>query len=176
MNVRIHVFGIVAAFVFALVGSVPALAAGQTAKAALPQVLATANKWRSDAILVHLSSTKVQCDGTAPEWKYSFYSPQTQKRCVVTARDGNVTVKKVRIGNYTEPLGEFVDSDTAMEAAKKNGLKGNEPSISVMRPAGARSDGTTWIVTGGFKQGDISISLDAKTGKFTKRTVMGTDL
>jgi hypothetical protein len=165
----------ITAFILALVGPVPAQAAGQTAKAALPQVLATAKNWQGDAILVHLSSVKVQPDGTAPEWKYSFYSPKTQKRCVVTARGDGVTVKEVRLGNYTEPLGGFVDSDKAMEVAKKNGLKGKEPSMSVVRPAGAKAGSPSWIVTGGWKNGDVSISLDAQTGRFTKRTVMGAD-
>lgn len=176
MNARTHFVVMITAFVLALVGPVPAQAAGQTAKAALPKVLVSAKDWQGDAILVHLSSAKVLPDGTAPEWKYSFYSPKTLKRCVATARGDKVTVKEVRLGNYTEPLGDFIDSDKAMEIAKKNGLKGNEPSMGVMRPAGARPDGTTWIATGGWKMGvDTTISLDAKTGKFTHRTVLGAD-
>jgi len=176
MNARTQFIGIITAFVLALVGPVSAQAAGQTAKAALPQVQASAKQWNDDAVLVHLSSTKIQPDGTASEWKYSFYSPKSQKRCVATVRDDKVTVKEVHRGSYTEPLGDFIDSDKAMEVAKMNGLKGNEPSMSVMRPAGARADGTTWIVTGGWKMGvDTTISIEGKTGKFSKRTVIGAD-
>jgi hypothetical protein len=176
MNRRRSLIGIIVAPVILLLGAVPAQAAGQTARAALAQVQASAKKWQGDAVLVHLSSTKVLPDGTASEWKYAFYSPKSQKRCVVTARGGSVKVREVRLGNYIEPLGEFVDSNKAMEVAKKNGLKGSEPSMSVMRPAGARAGGTTWVVTGGWKMGeDTTISLDAKTGKFSKRTVMGSD-
>jgi hypothetical protein len=91
---------------------------------------------------------------------------------VVTARGGSVTLKEVRLGAYTEPLGEFIDSDKAMEAAKKNGLKGSEPFAGVGRPTGGQADSTYWIVTGGWAKGDVTVSLDAKTGKFMHSEVM----
>ena len=153
----------------------PALAGGHTARADLPRVLAQGKTWQRDAILVHLSSTTVLPDGTAPEWKYAFYSPATGKRCVVTARKGGVTTKEVRLGNHTEPLGEFVDSDQAMGVARKNGLKGGEPSMALARPTGAGADGTRWLVSGGFKDGDTSISVEARTGAFAGRAIMGKD-
>jgi len=154
----------------------PAEAAGQTAKAAMPQVAATAKAWQEDATLVHLSSVSVRADGTAAEWKYSFYAPKSGKRCVITARSGNIALKEgLRVGHYTQPLGEFIDSDKAMQLARKNGLKGGEPSASVGRPAGAQAESTYWLVTGGWKTGDVSISLDAKTGKLSKLTVLGSD-
>lgn len=84
-------------------------------------------------------------------------------------------MKEVRLGYNTDPLGEFIDSDEAMEVAKKNGLKGGEPSMSVGRPAGTKAGSTYWIVTGGWTNGDVSISLDAKTGTVTKHKVMGAD-
>jgi hypothetical protein len=150
---------ILAAYAFASAGPARALAAGLTARGALPEVLAKARAWQGDAALVHLSSTKVNPDGTASEWKYSFYA----------------SASKVRLGSFTEPLGEFVDSDKAMEVARKNGLRGGEPSMSVLRPAGARAEGTRWLVTGGFNAGDTSIGVDAKTGAFLERSVMGKD-
>lgn len=161
-----------------LLGPLAVQAAGLTARAELPQVLAAAKKWQPDAVLVHLSSTKVKPDGTASEWKYGFYAPKSQKRSVITAREGKVTAREVRLGNFTAPLGEFIDSDKAMAIAKKNGLKGSEPSMSVMRPTGgAKAAVTTWVIGGGWKMGeDTTISLDAKTGKFEHRTVLGKDL
>jgi hypothetical protein len=166
---------ILAAYAFASAGPARALAAGLTARGALPEVLAKARAWQGDAALVHLSSTKVNPDGTASEWKYSFYASASKKRCVVTAHPGGVTLREVRLGSFTEPLGEFVDSDKAMEVARKNGLRGGEPSMSVLRPAGARAEGTRWLVTGGFNAGDTSIGVDAKTGAFLERSVMGKD-
>lgn len=169
---RARVLGMIAASGMALLGPLPALAEGLTARAALPQVLARAKEWQADAALVHLSTTKVQAHGKASEWLYSFYSPATKKRCVVAARPGSVTVKEVTLGSDTEPLGEFVDSDKAAEVAAKNGLKGNEPSMSVLRPRGAPASGTRWLVTGGFEVGDTTITLDAKTGAFQVRSVI----
>ena len=150
MSIPARVVGMAVASLLALLGPAPALADGLTAKAGLAQALASAKTWQGDAILVHLSSTKVKADGTASEWKYSFYSPKTAKRCVVTSRPGGATAKEVRLGNYTEPLGEFIDSDKAMAVAKQNGLKGSEPSMAVGRPAGAKAEGTYWLVAGGF--------------------------
>jgi hypothetical protein len=172
MNPSIRFFGLVAALAFASAAPVSAQAAGQTAKAPLPKAIASAKAWQPDAILVHLSTVKLQSDGTATEWLYSFYSPKSGKRCVVTARGGSVTLKEVRLGAYTEPLGEFIDSDKAMEAAKKNGLKGSEPFAGVGRPTGGQADSTYWIVTGGWAKGDVTVSLDAKTGKFMHSEVM----
>ena len=80
-------------------------------------------------------------------------------------------MKEVSLGNDTEPLGDFVDSDKAAEVAGKNGLKGNEPSMSVLRPSGAKASGTRWLVTGGFNAGDTTITLDAATGAFITRSV-----
>lgn len=166
---------LLAAAALASAGPSGALAAGLTARGALPKALAQAKAWQGDAALVHLSSTKVNPDGTASEWKYSFYAPASKKRCVVTARPGGVTLREVRLGSFTEPLGEFVDSDKAMEVARKNGLKGGEPSMSVLRPAGARAEGTRWLVTGGFNPGDTSIGVDGRSGAFLERSVMGKD-
>jgi hypothetical protein len=170
---RTRMLGMIAVSSMALLLPLPVLAEGLTARAELPQVLARAKEWQPDAALVHLSSTKVQAHGSASEWKYSFYSPATKKRCVVTARPGSVTVKEVTLGNDTEPLGEFVDSDKAAEVAAKNGLKGHEPSMSVLRPSGAKASGTRWLVTGGFEAGDTTVTLEAATGAFIVRSVIG---
>jgi hypothetical protein len=172
MNPSIRIFSLVVALASATAAPIPAQAAGQTAKAALPKAVASAKAWQADAILVHLSTVKLQLNGTASEWLYSFYSSKSGKRCVVAASGGGVTLKEVRLGVYTEPLGEFIDSDMATEAAKKNGLKGSEPFASVGRPTGAKADSTYWIVTGGWKKGDVTVSLEARTGKFMKSEVM----
>ena len=169
---RARVLLLIAGSGMAILGPLPALAEGLTARAALPQVLAKAKEWQPDAALVHLSTTKVQAHGSASEWKYSFYSPATKKRCVVTARPGSVTVKEVTLGSDTEPLGDFVDSDKAAEVAARNGLKGKEPSMSVLRPGGAPASGTRWLVTGGFEAGDTTVTLDARTGAFQVRSVI----
>jgi hypothetical protein len=173
MSLRTHKCGVVAAFTLILfsAGSI-ALAAGLTAKASLTQVVAAGKKWQSDAVLVSLSSVKVHPDGSADEWKYSFYSPGTRKRCIVTAGASGIRTKEVNLGYSTEPLGDFIDSDKAMQEAKKNGLKGNDLNMAVKFQGTGRSAAAYWIVNGGFAKGDISIFLEANTGKFSSRAAM----
>jgi hypothetical protein len=149
-----------------------AFAAGLTAKTSLKQVVAAGKKWQGDAVLVSLSSVKVHPDGAADEWKYSFYSPGTKKRCVVTASGSNIRTKDVNLGFSTEPLGDFIDSDKAMQEAKKNGLKGNDLNMAVKFQGSGPKATAFWIVNGGFAKGDVSVFLDARTGKFSSRAVM----
>jgi hypothetical protein len=173
MNLHLYKLSILAAFALTLISiGDTALAAGQTAKAALTQVIAAGKKWQSDAVLVSLSSDKVGPDGTAAEWKYSFYSPGSNKRCVVTANMSGIRTKEVNLGFSTSPLGEFIDSDKAMQEAKKNGLKGNEPNMAVKFQGTGASAATYWIVNGGLKKGDVSVFLEGQTGKFFSRNVM----
>ena len=147
-------------------------AAGQTAKAALQGVVATARKWQPDAVLVSLSTDKAKSDGTSDEWKYSFYSPASKKRFVATARGTKVDGREVRLGFSTEPMADFIDSNKAMQEAKKNGLKGNEPSMAVKLQGAGKAADFFWIVNGGYNKGDVSIFLEAKSGKFVNRSVM----
>ena len=147
-------------------------AAGQTAKAALQSVVATARKWQSDAVLVSLSTVKADSDGTSDEWKYSFYSPASKKRFVATARGMKVDGREVRLGFSTEAMGDFVDSDRAMQEAKKNGLKGHEPSMAVKFQGAGKGAAFYWVVNGGYSKGDVSIFLDAKSAKFANRAVV----
>jgi hypothetical protein len=163
--------------VWVLLGSVllhssVALAKDQTVKAPLAEVRTAAQKWQADAVLVHLSTVKAKLDGTASEWKYSFYSPATKKRYVVTAAGGKIDGLEVRLGEETKPLGDFIDSDKAMAEAKKAGIKGNEPSMSVGFQGSGKSAGLYWVVTGGFTKGDVSVMLEAATGKLFSRSVM----
>jgi hypothetical protein len=175
MNLHHYKLTILAALALILISiGDTALAAGQKANAALTQAIAAGKKCQSNAVLVSLSSDKVEPDGTAAEWKYSFYSPGSNKRCVVTASKSGIRTKEVNLGFSTNPLGEFIDSDKAMQEAKKNGLKGNGPNMAVkfQGTGTGTSAGTYWIVNGGLKKGDVSVFLEAKTGKFFSRNVM----
>ncbi len=173
MSVRTYKWGVAAAFTLLLfsAGSI-AFAAGLTAKTALTQAVAAGQKWQSDAVLVSLSSVRVQSDGTAEEWKYFFYSPHTGRRCVVTAGASGIRMKEVNRGRSTEPMGDFIDSDKAMQEARKNGLKGDDLNMAVKVQGTGSSAAAYWIVNGGFTRADVSILLVAKTGKFSSRAVM----
>ncbi|HXH73249.1 MAG TPA: hypothetical protein VNI58_10585 [Mariprofundaceae bacterium] len=158
--------------VMVVMGADAALAGGLTARSALPQVIAAGKQWQGDAVLVSLSSISVHADGTADEWKYAFYSPGADKRCVITANGSNVKLMEVRLGYSTKDLGDFIDSDQAMQEAKKHGLKGNEPNMSVNYQGSGPSEATYWIINGGYATGDVSVFLDARTGKFSSSVKM----
>jgi hypothetical protein len=156
-------------FALALMLIALSASAGQTARAALPEVMIAGKNWQGDAALVSLSSTKAQPDGSASEWRYSFYSPVTQKRCVITARGKQVEVKEVRLGNDTQPLGEFVDSDKAAQEASNNGMKGELSSMAVKHWGSGPSAGVFWIVSSAGGKGSPSVFLVAKSGRFFSR-------
>ncbi len=172
MSLRTYKYGVIAFALLLFSASSISFAAGLTAKAALTQAVAASKKWQSDAVLVSLSSVRVQSDGTAEEWKYSFYSPHTGRRCVVTASASGTRTKEVRLGHSTEPLGDFIDSDKAMQEARKNGLRGDDLNMTVKVQGTGSSAAAYWIVNGGFTRVDVSILLVAKTGKFSSRAVM----
>ena len=145
---------------------------GRTAKAGLVEAVKAGRKWQKDAVLVSLSALPVRLDGTADEWKYSFYSPGSGKRCVVTATRSGVRAREVRAGYSTEPLGNFIDSDQAMWIARSHGLEGNEPDMAVKFQGTGKKAAAYWIVNGGLDKGDVTVFLEAGTGAFSSSSVM----
>ncbi len=104
--------------------------------------------------------------------KYSFYSPATNRRCVVTASASGIRTKEVNLGFSVEPLGDFIDGDKVLQEAVKNGLKGSDLGMAVkFQGTGARA-AAFWIVNGGMAKGNVSVLLEAKTGKFSSRAPM----
>jgi hypothetical protein len=155
---------------FLVAGSGMATAADLTAQAARPQAVAAARKWRPDAMLTHVSSITVNADGSAKSCLYTFYASRSKKSLIVTA--AGTTLETLEVPNTSvQPIGEgFLDSNQAMREAKKHDLKGSSPSMGlvVMGFTGA----PTWSVNGGFAEGDVSVILDGKTGKFIRRQVI----
>jgi len=154
--------------------SVPASAAENagSAKAALAQATARAKQWQADAVLTNLSTLGANPDGTATTWNYLFYSPKAEKWYTVTAKGGKLETLEASMG-LTDSVGEFIDSDQAMQEAKKNGLKGKDKPIMGLAWMGSTKDGAAyWTVGGGFGPGEVGVVLDAKTGKFFTRHEM----
>jgi len=147
----------------------PARAAGTTAKAALVAAAADAGKWQPDATLTSVSSMAVMPDGTADTWMYAFYSPKTRKFLTMTVKGGKSATLEVQKG-VTDPVGsDFIDSDKAMQEAKANGLKGKTPSMALNFMGNVKQPMAFWTVTGGFASGDVSVILEARTGKLFMR-------
>jgi hypothetical protein len=100
--------------------------ADSTAKAALKDVIATGQKWQSDAILTHVSTLTAKADGKSRSWLYTFYSPKAKKSAIVTARDTKTEIEPDVRTTSIDPIDDFIDSDKALDAARKHGLKANE--------------------------------------------------
>ena len=151
--------------------STSAPSAALTARTKLAQVIAAAKQWRPDAALTHVSSITVRADGTAQSWLYTFYAAQSKKSLIITAT-ADATLDKLEAPNTSIlPLGDvFIDSDKAMQEAKKHQLKGAQPSMGLVI-MGKTGPGI-WSVNGGFAEGDVSVMLNGKTGAFIRRQVI----
>jgi hypothetical protein len=167
-----QVLALIGAVIVALLvaGSGLARAADLTARVPLPQATAAAKKWRPDATLTHVSSITVNADGSAKSWLYTFYAAHSKKSLIVTV--AGTSLETLEVPNTSMlPIGEgFIDSDQAMREAKKHDLKGSSPSMGLV--VMGFTGGPTWSVNGGYAEGDVSVILDGKTGKFTRRQVI----
>lgn len=145
------------------------MAGGMTAKAGLKDATAEAQKWQKDAVLVNVSTLQVNSDGTAAKWGYMYYSAKAKKGYTVDVKDGKI-VETLEVNPYIkDAVGEFVDSDKAMQEAKKNGLKGKGKAAMALIVMGqaTKQPGAYWNVSGGYETGDVGVVLEAKTGKFS---------
>jgi hypothetical protein len=147
-------------------------AADTTAKAVLATAQQAATKWNADAKLVNISNLAVNKDGTAGQWSYLFYSANAKKGYAVTVKKGKVVDTLVVRPHITDPVGNnYVDSQQAMQEAQKNGLKvKGTPAMSLLvMGQNTKKPGVFWTVGGGYTPGEVSIIVDAKTGKFFTR-------
>jgi hypothetical protein len=138
----------------------------ETARAALERAKPRAKEWRADAVLTNASTLGADANGTAEIWNFAFYSPGAKTWLNVTASGGKLGTLEVSMG-LADPVGEFIDSDQAIEAAKKNGLAGSKKPMMGLAWMGGSKDGVAcWTVGGGFEPGSVGVVLDAKTGGF----------
>lgn len=149
--------------------------AAATAKAALKEAIAAGQKWQADAVVTHVSTLFGQPDGKAQSWIYMVYSPKAKKSATVTTQDMKVLeVLEVLRNTSVDPIGDFIDSDKAAEAAAKAGLTIDKGTKSVMMglTVGNQAVGKPtlfWSVT--VMAGDTfsAVTLNGKDGTFVKR-------
>jgi hypothetical protein len=154
--------------------AVSAMAAG-TAREAIQDATAAARKWQGDAVLTHLSTLQGRGDGRGDSWLYTFYSPGAKKSAIVTARDKKIEVDAdVRNTSVIPLAAEFIDSDKAVQAAAKAGLKVDKSTKNVMLSVfvGNQAVGKPrmfWSV-GAMSNNVIStVLLDGSDGAFIRR-------
>lgn len=150
--------------------------AASTAKAAIKEVTAAAQKWQPDAVLTHVSTLAGRSDGKADEWLYTFYSPKAKKSAIVTAQDKKVTDVTADVRNTSiNALGnDYVDSDKAIEAAAKAGLKfdKNAKGLGMGLVVGNQAVGKPqlfWSVTVMSGNSMSSVLMNGKDAAFIRR-------
>ena len=162
----------VLAFAAALAAGAATLAAS-TAKAVLPQVAEAAKKWKSDAVITHVSTLAGKPDGKASAWLYTVYSPSANKSAVVTAQDTKVALEEVLRNTSIDAIGtDYLDSDKALDAARKAGLKTGSGDIMfglTLFGKATRKPAIYWTVTVMGADGMSSVTLDSKDGTLIKR-------
>lgn len=148
----------------------PALSAS-TAKAALPQVTEAAKKWQADAIVTNISTLASKADGTASAWLYMVYSAKAKKSAIVTARDAKLELEEVLRNTSMDPLGDFIDSDKAMEAARKHGLKAGDSAALGLTMVGqaTKQPAVVWSVVVTRAGGFTSWGLNSKDGSLVSK-------
>lgn len=137
---------------------------GKTAKADAGAAIAVARQWRADAVLTGIATFAANADGTASQWTYQFHSHAANQGLSV-AWQGGKPVSQVMSADATMPLGEFIDSDRAIAAAAKHGLrsKGKVP-MTLRALGGGASEAVYWTIGTAFHSGDVAVVLAAQDG------------
>lgn len=151
-------------------------ALAQTARAALAQAAPAATKWRGDAVATHVSTLRGGGDGRAASWLVTFYSPGAKKSAIVTVRDGGKVEVEADVRNTSvDAIGsDFVDSDQAVAAAAKAGLKLDKSAknLGLGLVVGNQALGKPqlfWSVSVMTDRGMSSVTLSGRDGAFVKR-------
>ena len=141
---------------------------GAQAKALLGDAKSEAKKWRSDAYLFQVTARGVT-DGLAM-WYYDFIAPGASgKKClrVNFGKDRRVFTRQLDCDQSDPELKDFaVDSDRAVEIARKEGLKRPQLTAALSMVPTAAGQRAIWILMegNGMTEGDVTIDIDAQTG------------
>jgi len=157
---------------FAFVTHGATLSSEITARASLSEAQDAAKSWRADSVLTHISTSRVSENGTAKEWIYEFYSPKAKIWFYVSAQGERIEGTETGFGKSDVLADMFFDSDRAMQTAKAHGLKGKTPGMSLAIYRFGGNPVAYWMVSGGYEKGDVTIFLEAKTGKFHSKNVI----
>jgi hypothetical protein len=154
---RIRIRGLHRAVLAALLGLAivgAAAAAGNTAKSRLAEARTLAAKWQADAVLVTVSALQAKDDGTAAPglsgWIYQFHSPKANKWISVYTGKKGLERDDLPVGLKTPLPQDFVDSDKALDAARKGGFKKSGDTLLALHFVADPSlkAGVYWCATG----------------------------
>ena len=138
-----------------------------TAKASLNAALAAAKKWQADAVLIQVVGTRVNPDGTRMYWDFGVYSASAKKCAIINVVNGQSQAQEAGGPECADPgIGDFIDSDKAMQIAKQNGLTKQDVQMSVSNSPHKKGQVIWMIIEEGMRnKGDLEIDIDAATGK-----------
>jgi hypothetical protein len=142
-------------------------AADTTAKAGLHKAVDAAQKWQRDAALTNVSTWQANPDGTAPKWSYMFHSPKAKMAYSVDVKGDKVVQTMEVRPHITDPVGDFVDSDKAMQEAKKNGIKGKPAMSLIVMGQATKNPGVFWSVVSSGASSMLSVVIEGRSGKFS---------
>lgn len=142
------------------------------AKAHLADAAAEAKKWRSDAFLFQVSGSMVTDEGKANSWAYAAFSPGAKSCLGMRFIRGRAVTQELGGPECesAEPLGDIIDSDQVIKIAKENGV--TKKDVSMIATRRVRKGQAVWMVTeeGMRNAGDITMEIDAPTGKVLSTT------
>jgi len=182
---RIGLVGAATVALLAMAIAGAASAAGNTAKARLAEARALAAKWQPDAALVTVSALQARDDGTAAPglggWIYQFYSAKAGRWIGMHAGAKALERQDLPVGLKTPVPQDFVDSDKALDAARKGGFKSSGDTLLSLQVVGDPSikTGVYWCATGAadmMTKPELRVRswcVDPKSGKFVARLAGG---
>lgn len=147
-----------------IAAAAPGHAAGNTARAALDDVIETAKHWHPDAILTSVYTASADVDGRATSWAYGFYSPKNGKYLNVTAKGRSIDTLEITVGQSEPVPANFLDSDAVVAAASKAGMNADTMRMRLTK--------SQWLVNDGDQKGALSIWLNPRTGRLIKRQIV----
>lgn len=133
-----------------------------TAKTHLAAAGTAARKWQPDAILVHVRTDTAQPDGRAYGWLYVYFSPKTKAKTMFVVDEEGKFEQMPTFVPQSRPLVDFVDSDAAIGAAIKAGMKTNNFGMIMSLTKNERAE---WSMS----DREFEYTIDAANGTLLKK-------
>lgn len=147
---------------------------GVTALQWLPAIEERAKSWTPDAYFYGISEAPVNRDGASDKWSYLYYSPGSEKVCMVVYEAGFISIKEVILPPLNSIRSLKLDSPAALNIANQNGgdyfIKNNQNVSIIMSLYGPRTGSAApkWYIKYYGDVQSLTFVVDAITGKLEK--------
>lgn len=147
---------------------------GVTAKQWSTFIDEKAKTWKPDAYFFGIAETEVQTDGSSNKWNYLYYSPGSEKTCVVAYDSGFVQIKQTVL-RQLNPVRDFnIDSPTALNMANTGPAKdylAKNPQVNIIMGLigpdyeSSYKNPSRWIIKYYGSTGQLSVIINATSGQ-----------